>query len=139
MTITSYCLRPHESSMASYRLPQHLTLQRAVPLSIAGMSFLGFIPRWQSCLRAAPGSRLSPCAHGTVQSSLPSWRCHCLWAAASHTVYFWKSLNFTVEDVPDLVRKSSGGTEHLSACFVTCWSDSVNKTEFDSPSPNLSG
>lgn len=43
-------------------------------------------------------------------------------------VYFWKSLNFTVEDVPEEFRKSSGDMEHLSACLLTLWPDSVNKT-----------
>lgn len=125
--------------MASYRLPQHLTLWRAVPLSMLGMSSSGFIPRWQSCPASRSGVTAVPLCprHSAEQPSrmempLPVGSC------VSH-VYFWKSLNFTVKDVPELVRKSSGGTEHLSACFLTHWSDRVNKTYFDSHSLNLSG
>lgn len=128
LTIPSHSQCPHGSNKTSHwPLQQGRTPGATLHCHCRcqGWALLTFCPDGRTPLRASPGLRLFP--------YVPSQRCHCQRAAASHVVYFWKSLNFTVKDVPEVVMESSGGTEDLNACFLTRWSDSVNKTEFDSP------
>lgn len=122
LTVPAHPPCPRESSTASRRRCS------AVPLPTPGLSSLDFLPSRRSC-PANPfgGHGRPPRARGAAQGSRSGRRCHCQPAAASQAVYFWNSLNFTVKDVPEVVRKSSGGTEHLSACFLTHCSDSVSK------------
>lgn len=69
-------------------------------------ALLTFCPDGRAPCEPVPGH--SRPSMPVAQRSLPGWRCRCQRAAASQPVYFWKSLNFTVKDMPEGVRKSTG-------------------------------